>query len=83
MDDLKKAFEEVKEKGNKDKRCTRSEKKDAADNAKNEAIDAAMEEEKKGEEAEEVIDALEFAPEVDILSKFEGEWIEKTAGTKQ
>jgi hypothetical protein len=43
-----------------------------------EAIDAATAEEKE----EEVIDVLEFAPEVDVMSKFGGEWIDATAGTK-
>jgi hypothetical protein len=37
-----------------------------------------MEEEKKVEEEEEVVDALEFAPEVDVISKFEAEWIDAT-----
>lgn len=40
-----------------------------------------MEEEKKDEE-EEKIDALEFAPEVDVLSKFEGDWIDATSAIK-
>ena len=62
--DLKKLFEEVKAKGNKDKRLTRSDKAKAQD----EAIDAAMAEESKAEAA--VVDALEFAPEVDVLALF-------------
>ena len=40
-----------------------------------------MEEEKKEDEA--VVDALEFAPEVDILPTFTVEWQEATAGIKK
>ena len=40
-----------------------------------------MEEEKKQEE--EVVDALEFAPEVDILPTFTIDWCEATAGIKK
>jgi hypothetical protein len=71
MKELNIAFIEVKEKNDKTKRLTRSEKKDVEENSKNAAIDAAMAEE---ETKEEVIDPLEFAPEVDVLSKFDGEW---------
>jgi hypothetical protein len=74
MEELKKTFAEVKEKNDKTKRLTRTEKKEAAENAKNAAIDAAMEEEKQ-----EVIDPLEFAEEVDILNKFDGAWQDSTA----
>jgi hypothetical protein len=77
---LKKAFAEVKEKNNKDKRLTRSEKKEADENKKNAAIDAVMAEESK---VEEVIDLLEFAPEVDILKQFDGEWQDATAAIKK
>jgi hypothetical protein len=70
MEELKKSFAEIKEKNDKTKRLTRTEKKEAEENAKNAAIDAAMEEEK----AEEVIDPLEFAEEVDILGKFDSAW---------
>ena len=70
MIELKQAFAEVKEKNDKTKRLTRSEKKDLEENSKNAAIDAAMAEETK----EEAIDPLEFAPEADIFGKFDGEW---------
>lgn len=79
MEDLKKLFAEVKEKNDKTKRLTRTEKKEAEENSKNAAIDAAMAEETK----EEVVDPLEFAPEVDVLSKFDGEWQDATAGIKK
>jgi len=69
----------VKEKNDKTKRLTRTEKKEAEENSKNAAIDAAMAEETK----EEVIDPLEFAAEVDVLSKFDGEWQDATAGIKK
>lgn len=77
---MKKAFAEVKEANNKEKRLTRSEKKEADENAKNTAIDAAMAEEKK---VEEVIDPLEFAEEVDIIRKYDGEWQDATAAIKK
>jgi len=77
LDDLKKLFEEVKAKGNKDKRLTRSDRAKAQE----EAIDAAMEEESKQEAA--VVDALEFAPEFDVMSVFTPEWQDAyTANTK-
>jgi hypothetical protein len=41
IDDLKKAFEEVKAKGNKEKRLTRKEASEAKDAAMDAAIDAA------------------------------------------
>jgi len=81
MDDLGKLFAEVKEKGDKSKRVVRSEKAAEEEEKKNAAIDAAMEEEKKEDEA--VVDALEFAPEVDILPTFTVEWQEATAGIKK
>lgn len=70
----------MKEKNNKDKRLTRTEKHEADEKSKNAAIDAVMEEESK---AEDVVDALEFAPEVDVLKQFDTEWQEATAAIKK
>ena len=66
MEELQKLFDEIKAKGNKDKRVVRSEKAKEEEAKKNALIDAAMAEESKA--AVEVIDPLEFAPEVDILA---------------
>ena len=41
------------------------------------------EESKGGAEEEEVIDPLEFAPEVDIIGKYNAEWMETTAAIKK
>lgn len=35
------------------------------------------------ETKEEIVDPLEFAPEVDVLSKFDGEWQDSTAAIKK
>jgi hypothetical protein len=80
---LTKLFEEVKAKGDKTMRYTRTEKKKEEERKMNEAIDAAMEEEDKKEEDVPAIDPLEFAPEVDIASKFDGAWQDKTAELKK
>ena len=65
-------------------RVFRSEKAAAEEAAKNAAIDAAMAEESKGgEEAEEAVDPLEFAPEVDVIGKYNAEWMETTAAIKK
>jgi hypothetical protein len=43
-----------------------------------------MAEEAKGEEGkEEEVDPLEYAPEVDIITKYGGEWIDATAAIKK
>ena len=81
VDDLKKLFEKVKEEidaagGKKIAVPTRTEAKRAAEDAKNAAIDAAMEEEKKEEEA--APDPLELAPELDVLEKYGPTWQEAT-----
>lgn len=83
QDDLKKLFEEVKAKGDKSKRVFKSEKAAAEEAAKNAAIDAAMAEESKGAEEEEAVDPLEFAPEVDIIGKYNAEWMETTSAIKK
>jgi hypothetical protein len=62
-------------------RFTRSEKKKEEERKKIEAIDAAIAEEKKEEEP--AFDPLEFAPEVDISSKFDGIWQDETAAIKK
>lgn len=69
---------------------TRKEKKAEEERLKNEAIDAAIAaEEGAANDAagqaveEEVIDPLEFAPVKDILSEFNGDWMDKTAGIKK
>tara|TARA_B110000285_G_C15140199_1_gene630193 strand:+ start:440 stop:1138 length:699 start_codon:yes stop_codon:yes gene_type:complete len=41
------------------------------------------EESKGGEEVEEAVDPLEFAPEVDIIGKYNAEWMETTAAIKK
>jgi acyl CoA:acetate/3-ketoacid CoA transferase alpha subunit len=64
----------VKTEGNKDKRVIRSEKAAAEEEAKNKAIDDAIAAETGVVKEEEVVDALEFAPEKDILATFNGEW---------
>lgn len=73
-------FEEVKAKGDKTTRKTRSEAAKAEEQKQNADIDAAMEEESK---VEEVIDPLEFAPEKDVLSNFGPEWQDATAAIKK
>lgn len=69
---------------------TRKEKKAEEERLKNEAIDAAIaaEEGAANDPAaqaveEEVIDPLEFAPVKDILSEFNGDWMDKTAAIKK
>jgi hypothetical protein len=73
-------FKTQKEKTEKTKRCTRSEQKYEEENKKNAAIEAAIQQEKA---TEEVVDPLEFAPEVDVLGKFNGEWLDAAEALKK
>jgi len=74
IEELQKAREESKDKP-KDKRMTRAEKAQA----KEAAIDALIEEESK----DEVIDAYDMAAEVDILTKYNPEWMENLLALKK
>lgn len=83
IDDLKKLFEKVKEEidaagGKKVAMKTRTEMENAAEAAKDAAIDAAMAEEAEEEKKADEPDRLEMAPECDLLEKYGPAWQEKT-----
>ena len=85
IDDLKKMFKEVTDKiaengGKKDMLQTRSEKAKAEEDAKNQAIDAAMADEKEEEKKANEPDPLEFAPEAFVGDKFGSAWMTEVDG---